>query len=317
MELKDKVVMALDEGRILVLGAQILLGFEYNAVFMPGFDRLPPESRVVKMVGLCLLLLALLLLLLPVPVHHMVESGYDSGRFHRFTTRVMTMALLPFAIGLGLDCFAVFHRYGGVIASTLGALAMFGTALYFWYILEMTRRRHGEGHPVPAERELNKREKLMLKEKIQHALTEARVVLPGAQAMLGFQFIAVLSDAFERLPASSQYVHVGGLVMTAITIILLMAPAAYHRIVERGELSEPFHAFAGRMVCAALIPLAVGLCGDLYVVVRKVFDSYEGGLVVSMVMLVSFYAAWFGYPIYRRYQGKRRMAIEVPGTRGG
>jgi hypothetical protein len=36
--------------------------------------------------------------------------------------------------------------------------------------------------------------------KIDHMLTEARVVLPGAQALLGFQLIAVLTKPFEQLP---------------------------------------------------------------------------------------------------------------------
>ena len=36
-----------------------------------------------------------------------------------------------------------------------------------------------------------------LKHKIRHVLTEARVVLPGTLALLGFQFVAVLQPGFE------------------------------------------------------------------------------------------------------------------------
>jgi hypothetical protein len=38
-------------------------------------------------------------------------------------------------------------------------------------------------------------------------LTEARVVLPGVQALLGFQLISVISQSFEKLPTSSKLVH--------------------------------------------------------------------------------------------------------------
>ena len=41
-----------------------------------------------------------------------------------------------------------------------------------------------------------------LKEKIKTLSTEIRLVLPSAQALLGFQFSAVLSEAFGRLPAT-------------------------------------------------------------------------------------------------------------------
>ena len=39
-----------------------------------------------------------------------------------------------------------------------------------------------------------------LQAKIEQLLTEARVVLPGAQALFGFQLAIVLTRAFERLP---------------------------------------------------------------------------------------------------------------------
>ncbi len=47
--------------------------------------------------------------------------------------------------------------------------------------------------------------------KVEHVLTEARVVLPGVQALLGFQLAAVLTDAFEKLPRSSQLLHLASL----------------------------------------------------------------------------------------------------------
>ena len=40
-----------------------------------------------------------------------------------------------------------------------------------------------------------------------YTLTEARVILPGAQALLGFQLSVVLTQAFEKLPVSSQIAH--------------------------------------------------------------------------------------------------------------
>jgi hypothetical protein len=38
--------------------------------------------------------------------------------------------------------------------------------------------------------------------KVEQLLTEARVIIPGAQALLGFQFIAMLTSGFDRLPPS-------------------------------------------------------------------------------------------------------------------
>jgi hypothetical protein len=43
--------------------------------------------------------------------------------------------------------------------------------------------------------------------KIDQLLTEARVILPGAQALLGFQLAVVLTRAFDLLPAWSKALH--------------------------------------------------------------------------------------------------------------
>jgi hypothetical protein len=45
MELSKKVKTALDETRMLILGAQILLGFEFRAAISDGFDQMPSHAR--------------------------------------------------------------------------------------------------------------------------------------------------------------------------------------------------------------------------------------------------------------------------------
>ena len=55
-----------------------------------------------------------------------------------------------------------------------------------------------------------------LTDKIKHVLTECRVVLPGAQALLGFQFIFILTESFDKLPALSKYIHLAALGLNAL-----------------------------------------------------------------------------------------------------
>jgi Family of unknown function (DUF6328) len=70
------------------------------------------------------------------------------------------------------------------------------------------------------------------------------VILPGSQALLGFQLAIVLTQAFEKLPPALKMVHGAALLFISLSIVLLMAPAAYHRIVYKGEDSEDFIALA-------------------------------------------------------------------------
>ena len=79
-----------------------------------------------------------------------------------------------------------------------------------------------------------------------------------------------------------------------------MTPAAYHRLVERGEDTEHFHRFASRTLLAAMIPLALGLTGDFYVVARKITESEGLSISLSALALCIFYGLWFGYTLYKK-----------------
>lgn len=310
-KLKDKIQLALDESRMLVLGSQVLLGFQYRSVFEPGFQKLPVLSQYLKLGGLCLLLVALGLLLSPAAHHRLVEEGEDTHQLHRFATRVMNCALLPFAIALGIDLYVAIHPTTGYVPAIIAGAGASALALFFWYGLEFVRR--GEREPKIKEEQEMSEEKdkesggTKLKDKIKHVLTECRVVLPGAQALLGFQFISTLTEAFEKMPQASKYVHLASLAFVAVSIVLLMTPAAYHRIVERGEETEHFHRFASRMLIAAMIPLALGVCGDLYVIVRKITESETGALIGALAALLFFYSLWFGFTLFRRSQERSRQ----------
>jgi len=104
-ELRDKIKNALDEGRTLILGAQVLLGFQFRAFFEPGFETTPESTKWVKIAGLGTLLIAIILLFMPPAFHRIVERGEDSDELHQFVSKVMCWALLPFALGFGIDCF--------------------------------------------------------------------------------------------------------------------------------------------------------------------------------------------------------------------
>ena len=199
----------------------------------------------------------------------------------------------------------------GAAVGLLGLLV----ALFFWYLLELYRRRERADEIEELRKESKMEEERAgeqkddkqaaeekLSNKIEHVLTECRVVLPGAQALMGFQFIAILTESFDRLPSLSKYVHLACIGLTALTIVLLMTPAAYHRLVERGEETEHFHRFASKMLVAALVPLALGLCGDVYVVVLKVTESQLVSVVAALVTLAVFWELWFGLTLYRRTQ---------------
>src|SRR4030081_672168 len=102
---QDKIQNTLDEGRMLVMGAEILIGFEFNGTFQDGFKRLSTVSQDLNLVALTLMLFTLILLLSPSAFHQLTERGEDTIQVDRFATHVMEAALLPLALGLGASAY--------------------------------------------------------------------------------------------------------------------------------------------------------------------------------------------------------------------
>ena len=142
--------------------------------------------------------------------------------------------------------------------------------------------------------------------RVEHMLTEARVLLPGAQALLGFQMAVLLTDSFSDLPAGSTALHAVALCCITLAIILLMAPAAFHRIAFGGQNSEGFYRLGSRFVIAAAAPLAVGITSDFYVAVARALQSPFLGTAMAVTIGTVLAMLWFVHPMVLRHALKGR-----------
>jgi hypothetical protein len=127
-----------------------------------------------------------------------------------------------------------------------------------------------------------------LEEEATHATDEARMVLPGVQAIMGFQLIAVFNQRFETLPGFEQVLHLAAFFLLTLAMGLIMAPAAYHRQVERGCVSRRFVDLASRLLTLSLPPLMLGLAFDTFILVRlaggTVLLSALGAAGVALIL---------------------------------
>src|ERR1700694_544253 len=116
-----RIKNALDEARILMLGCQVLLGFEYRSFFEKRFERLTPVHQWLHLVALGVLLGAIALLFLTAARHRLVERGQNTPELHRCTVKTVGSALVPLAGVLGLDLYlAASQIIGEAPAGALG-----------------------------------------------------------------------------------------------------------------------------------------------------------------------------------------------------
>jgi hypothetical protein len=163
--------------------------------FQELFDELSAPLRRLFALGLTLLVLAIAMLIAPSMRHRIVEDGQDSRRLLATATLLTSSALLPFSIALALDIAIVLDSAVGSVWGVSTGAAFFFAAIFSLYGLEfllLNRKPHMQEIPKPTP----------LATKVEQLLTEARVIIPGAQALLGLQRTVVFTRAFQQLSAA-------------------------------------------------------------------------------------------------------------------
>jgi len=128
------------------------------------------------------------------------------------------------------------------------------------------------------------------------------MVLPGIQALFGFQLIAVFSPAFDdKLGPAEQRLHLAAIALIAVAIALVMAPAAYHRQTGSEQVTETFIRLSTRLVLWSMVPLAISICLDFYLIARIVLESNLAALLSAALVCV-FGLFWFVLPRARALQ---------------
>jgi hypothetical protein len=294
-ELDHRVKAAMDETRLLVLGVQVLLGFEFQCFFQDGFAALSGGSKTICAVSLVLVIASLGFLVMPSMIHLVAEHGRSSVRLVRMTNACAGLGLVPLTAGLGLSAYVVLDRHFGSGAGLAGWLCLTGLAVFGWFGLELLMGSRTKGRRMPASR-------TPLATRIDQLLTEARVIIPGGQALFGFQFIAMLTTGFDRLPQSAKIVHAAALLLIAVNVILLMTPAALHRLSFAGEDSELFFRMGSALVIASPAFLAGGIALEFYVVVLKAYDSEGWAEANAGLIFAGLMTLWYVLPVTLRYR---------------
>src|SRR4029453_4381063 len=105
MAVEDKLKTALDESRLLILGVQVLFGFQFEAAFQDLFADGPAGSPYVHCAGLMLLLASMGLLISPSLFHPTIHRGNTPRGAVRMATTFAGASLLPLTLGLGVAIF--------------------------------------------------------------------------------------------------------------------------------------------------------------------------------------------------------------------
>lgn len=112
-------------------------------------------------------------------------------------------------------------------------------------------------------------------------------MLPGVEVLFAFLLTAVFANRFEELDQLGRVMFLASLTTSAVTVLILLMPAALHRLahVDRTERVR----LATRFQMIGSITLGISMCLALFVVVRFIFETSAAVWLVGAVG-----AAWVG-----------------------
>jgi hypothetical protein len=306
MQLQQALKISLNGLLMQMLGVQVLFGFQFQGLFQDNFAALPSQGRIVDAAGLGLMVVALGLMIAVPCQHRIVEEGETTPRIFRSSEWYAQLALLPLAGGIGCDIFVATLGPFGMLLSSVLSSATFVLALLSWYALAAALRHKWS---VDGGRSPMEREETPVHTKIEQMLTEARVILPGAQALIGFQLIVMMTKPFGQLPRAVQIAHLVALASLALAIVLLICPAAIHRITFNGAADLRMHTTGSLLITVALLPLAVAVSCDLWVALTILFGEGVAALAGSVAAFAFLVALWFLLPLFLRKRFASAAAV--------
>ena len=136
-------------------------------------------------------------------------------------------------------------------------------------------------------------------------LNELRVALPGVQFLLAFLLIVPFQQTIDRTTDFQRDVYFVALVASAVASVLLIAPAAQHRVLFRQHDKDALLRRSNRSAFTGLLALAVAMTAAVLLVVDVLFDrtlawATAGGLAALLVWW------WIAVPYWKRaHDGER------------
>ena len=137
-------------------------------------------------------------------------------------------------------------------------------------------------------------------------LQELRVATLGVQVLFGFLLGLPFTSHFSALHTWQRGLYVATLMLSSVSVVLLVAPVAYHRLLFRRHQLEHLIRAANSLAICGLVTVALAVSCAVLLVTSYVLPGAPA-VALTIVISVLFATFWFALPVARRRQ------IEEPG----
>jgi hypothetical protein len=163
---------------------------------------------------------------------------------------------------------------------------------------EAIEQRLGE---APADEAVKER----LEREHGELLEELRALIPGAQVLFGFLLAIRFTSPFTELNAVQRDVYYATLLTTAVSLVLLLAPSAYHRLRFREGDKDAMVRKGNREAIAGTGAIALAFTGVLYLITDLLFTT-PAAIIVALVFFALTAWRWWAIALFRKAREGQR-----------
>ena len=135
-------------------------------------------------------------------------------------------------------------------------------------------------------------------------LNELRVGLPGVQVIFGFLLTVPFAQRFAGIDGDQRSAYLATLIMLTLASLLLIAPAAQHRVLFRQQDKEQLLERSNRYALAGLVVLLAALALAVFFVLHAVVRGAAAASLSAAAILPGVWW-WIALPL-----GRRRTAAQ-------
>lgn len=130
---------------------------------------------------------------------------------------------------------------------------------------------------------------------LSELLQEVRVAQAGVQILFGFLLSIAFTDRYARASGYIKATHLITVLFAVGAVALLIAPAAWHRMLFRQGQREELIAISDRFAQAGLVSLAFAMSGTAMLLAEVVLGAWPA-VVVGALAGLGFASIWFVFP---------------------
>lgn len=128
---------------------------------------------------------------------------------------------------------------------------------------------------------------------------ELRAIIPGAEVLFAFMLTVAFSERFADITDVQRWVYYVTLLSAGSSLLLLLAPASFHRIQFRRHDKEAMMRIANVEAISALVLISVAVAGSVFLITDLMFTTVAA-IAVAAVMWTCAGALWWLVPLARR-----------------